>query len=277
MPELPEVEVCRRNLARWSAGRIVAGVHLEDPGAVRPRPGTRPTVWPEAGARVGALVGRAAGPLARRGKRLAWWFGDLGLLLHLGMSGRWVRREADESPRWGRFGLTLDDGATLWLIDPRRFGCVVPMAGNLLAGALVERLGPDALDAPPRGSELAARLRSRRPVKVALMDQERLAGVGNIHAVEALHRAGIAPATLADALDDVAWARLAAAIPSQLAAAVAETEAEEVAYVSDGSHVENPFAVYGREGESCRACGARIARSVIAGRSTWWCPSCQPA
>lgn len=274
MPELPEVEVCRRLLARWGQGRVLVGVDVPDPGAVRPARSTRPSsASADALHRLRASVGASLGAPERRGKRIGWPVGAHGLVLHLGMTGHWVRRTAGERPRFARVGLGLDDGSWLWLDDSRRFGCVVPVSGEALRSELEGGLGPDALDDAPSGPELAARFATRRAIKVALLDQARLAGVGNIQAVEALFRARIHPDTPCDALDAAAWARLAEAIPDRMRAEIHALGEEEVVYLSDGG--ENPFLVYGRAGEACPVCAVPLVGGVRAGRATTWCPACQ--
>lgn len=279
MPELPEVEVHARRLDRWTRGRRVDAVHLPDPAAVRGTMSTRPSdAHPDGPALVARLVGTTSAGTVRRGKRLGWRFADpdAALLVHLGMTGRWVRRAAaDEPPRFARIGLTFN-GQTSWFLDSRRFGCVVPLDPATLDAAMTDGLGPDALDPLPP-DELAARVgRGRTAIKHALMDQARLAGLGNIHAVEALWRARIHPGQPANRLEPAAWEALAAAIPAQLADVVRDEDGDDdVVYVSDGG--DNPFAVYGREGEACPRCGAAVARAVTGGRATFWCPGCQPA
>ncbi len=274
MPELPEVEACRRLLAVWGRERRLAGVQLGDGAAVRATPTTHPVASDEAARRLSGWVGQCFGTPLRRGKRIAWPLGDGGLLLHLGMTGHWVRRTSADAPRFGRVGLTLDDGSTLWLVDPRRFGCVVPLPAGALADALREGLGPDplvdGLDGPALLTALAG---SRAPLKVALMDQARVAGLGNIQAVEALHEARLHPDRPAGSLSSVEADTLAAAISVVLARTLSNLGAGEVTYLSDGA--ENPFAVYGRGGEPCRTCGTAIAQHRHAGRVTTWCPSCQ--
>lgn len=273
MPELPEVEITRRNLERWASGRRLDEVLVLDPQVVRGAMSTHPTdADPEGPAKLQALVGSVAGIPTRHGKRLGWPFGDRALTLHLGMTGGWSVDH--EPPRFARLGLRLGD-ARLWFRDARRFGCVVVVRTGELPALLAQDHGPDALLAPPDGPALQARFRTTRPIKVALLDQDRLAGVGNIHAVEALWSARIAPLAPAKSLPADAWARLAAAIPDQLRAAITAQEGDELVYLSEGGH--NPFAVYDREGQPCLRCGTAIARSVTAGRATFWCPSCQPA
>lgn len=274
MPELPEVEAHRRLLDRHATGRRLVDVVVVDPGAVRPRRSTRPSHGGAAAA-LRPAVGGVFDPPFRVGKRLGWPVGEVGLEVHLGMTGHWVRRVGDEVPRFARLGLRLDDGATLWFTDARRFGCVVPHPRAALAQVVGSGLGPDALDAALDGPALAARFCTSRPVKLALLDQARLAGLGNIHAVEALFLAGIHPDTPCDALDAAAWARLADAIPRQLHEGLADLGQDEIVYLSDGA--ESPFRVYGRAGLPCPVCGTAVARAVRGGRSTTWCPRCQPA
>lgn len=273
MPELPEVEITRRNLDRWATGQVLAEVRVVDAAAIRSTASTHPRdAHPDGEAQLAALVGRVAGPPVRHGKRLGWPFGDRALLLHLGMTGGWSRDS--EPPRFARLGLRFGDTWS-WFRDARRFGCVVPCETADLAAWLAEGHGPDAWLAPPDGPSLAARFRTDRPIKVALLDQDRLAGVGNIHAVEALWSARLSPLRPARALDPEAWARLALAIPAQLEAAITAQAGDELVYLSEGA--DNPFSVYDREGLPCPRCGAAIARCVQAGRATFWCPVCQPA
>lgn len=276
MPELPEVEICRRGLMRQGAGRVVRAVVVPDPGAIRGRRDTRPSrALPDGEAQLRArVVGKRAGALSRHGKRIAWAFPDGGLLLTLGMTGKWAPRPMGDEPRFGRLALVLDDRA-LWFIDTRRFGCVVPAGEARLDELLHEGLGPDALLDPPTASELAARMRTVTPIKVALMDQARLAGVGNIHAAEVCWRARIHPATPALELDAAAWERLAQAIPAWLAHMVELQDTDEMAYINEGG--DNPFEVYGRVGAPCRRCGDAVQSARHGGRITVWCATCQPA
>jgi formamidopyrimidine-DNA glycosylase len=280
MPELPEVEVCRRQLTQWAAGRTLDAVHLVDRAVVRGELTSKPSAaLADGGAQLEALVGQIAGEPLRHGKRLGWPFGGgRALLAHLGMTGHWVRRGAgDDPPPQHRLGLAFGD-RTVWYVDGRRFGCVVPVEASAMPALLRADCGPDALDEPLDGPALADRVRSRKPVKVALMEQQRLAGLGNIHAAEACWRAHIAPGRRADALSPEEWGALAQAIVAQLRFAI-EAEAaggdDGIVYVNLGG--PNPFSVYGRGGEPCPACGTAIAADEMGGRTTYWCPTCQPA
>ena len=219
--------------------------------------------------------------MERKGKHLALFFsggdGDLGLYLHLGMTGKLVLREPGESaPRFSKVAFQTKK-AEVHFCDARRFGRV-----RLLSAKALEKLpdlaalGPDARDALPSVAALHALLsRRRQPLKIALLDQTLLAGLGNIHAVEALWRARLSPRARTNELKRSQVKALRAGIRASLALGIREMEAEEgdTHYVEEGG--ENPFNVYGREGEKCRRCGARIAKIAQGGRSTYYCPSCQ--
>jgi len=276
MPELPEVEVARRNLRAWSSGHLVDGFVLADPACVRTREvSSTSAADPNAEGWLNGFVGHPLEEIRRHGKRLAWRVGDVAALHHLGMTGRWVRRLTGASaPRHSRLGLVMSSGQTLWFVDTRRFGWLVPILTANMDAALRRGHGPDALEEAPSGEALAALCRTRAPIKTALLDQKRLAGLGNIHVVDALWRAKIHPMHRANAVASSQWEALASAIPKQLEQALAYTTSEEVVYITD-SGAENPFEVYGREGEPCTACGALILQQRLGGRSTYWCPSCQ--
>lgn len=278
MPELPEVEFCRRQLTRWSAGRRVVGVRVPTPSAIRHKLSTRGTDALDGGReRVKEVVeGEVCGPISRHGKRLGWRFGQGGLLLHLGMTGKWVRRQShEEVPRFGRVGLVLDDGAALWFCDARTFGGVVPFGHSAeLSEALSAGLGPDALDEAPNGETLKALLDGRGKIKARLMDQSKLAGVGNIQALEALFRGGVLPSRVAQTLTDEEWRGVAAGLQETLAMTLEDAESgEELVYLTEGG--SNPFLVYGRAGQDCLTCGSPLHSDRVGGRISVYCPSCQ--
>lgn len=274
MPELPEAEVACRQLARWAKGRTIRAVHLLDPKVVRRVLSTRPSdALPDAAERAAALVGRKAGAPLRHGKRIGWPLGGDALLVHFGMTGRFVRRPASEGPPdLARIGFEVD-GQVIWFVDGRRFGCVVPVRASELRARLRDGCGPDALDEALDAGALREAVSSRKPVKVALMEQDRLAGLGNIHAAEACFRARLSPHRRADRLVEAQWEALAAAIPEQLREAIAQEDSDDLVYVNLGG--PNPFAVYAREGEPCGVCGATLRAEVSGGRQTYWCPTCQ--
>lgn len=276
MPELPEVESARRALLAWLPGRIDA-VSVIDPAAVRTKLSTLPSDAVADGDAVARQLfeGAETVRIERHGKRLGWVLKrgrtERAVLMHFGMTGRVVRRTASEVPGAG-VRLAWRAGDTwVWFEDPRRFGCLSPVAVSAVDARLRDGHGPDALDEPLDAAALGARVTGRRAIKDALMDQAVLAGLGNIHVVEALWRAKVHPEARPNDLLFAAWKRLAAAIPMQLAAFV-EAPDREVRYVNLGG--DNPFEVYGREGEPCPRCGTAIARTAK-GRSTYFCPGCQ--
>jgi formamidopyrimidine-DNA glycosylase len=273
MPELPEVETIVRGLAPRLRGRRVESVwssgerlHLRRKVDV-------------AGLRA-VTVGRTIAGVRRVGKFILIDVDgarDTGVLIHLGMTGR-LRVEAADAARvrHTHVAFRLAGGDELRFVDARRFGWVQP-GRPFAASPALAHLGPDpltALDAPALAAALAG---VRASIKAFLMDQRRIAGLGNIYVAEALFRAGIHPAARAGRTRGQAPALLAA-IRAALAGGIARRGTTLRDYVdADGRSGDNAAAllVYGRAGEPCSRCGARIKRRVDAGRSTFFCPGCQ--
>jgi formamidopyrimidine-DNA glycosylase len=275
VPELPEVEVAARCLRAWAGGRRVEAVETDRRAARLFRPGTRPAF-------ARALTGRSLEGVRRVGKQLLLTLGGgppLGLVSHLGMTGKWLRRApGEEAPPHSRARLRLDDGAWLHYQDPRLFGRLRLVPGaRFEALADLEALGPDPLDEGVDPARLGALLgRTARAVKVALLDQRLLPGVGNIHASEACFRAGIDPRRASRRLAGSEVERLAEAVLASLRQGLADHLAAgpEIAYVEEGG--ENPFLVYAREGEPCPRCARGALRRIVqAQRATFFCPRCQ--
>lgn len=274
MPELAEVEIAARNLRAWALGRTVARAEAEPSANYVFRPSTPRRFAQE-------IAGHRFASVRRVGKQLLVALegggGPLGLLAHLGMTGKWLRRAAGEpGPEYGKARLFLDDGHVLHFRDPRLFGRLRLVPGARFDGVPeLEGLGPDPLEEGIDPARLAALLARRRaPVKVAIMDQAILPGVGNILASEACFRAGLDPRRPASKLAQAEVARLAAAVLEAVEDAIARQEGPEIAYVEEGG--ENPFLVYAREGERCPRCRkADLRRVALGGRSTFWCPRCQ--
>ena len=194
------------------------------------------------------------------------------------MTGKWVRRAAGEGvPDYSRAQLHLDDGATLHYRDPRLFGRL-----RLVPGARfdevkeVAALGPDPLEHGIDVPALAAALARRSiPIKVALMDQALLPGIGNIQASEVLFRARIDPRRPASSLSRGEVKRVADAVLASVEESIAREEGPEIAYVEEPG-AANPFLVYGRESERCPRCKRETIRRIVqAQRSTFYCPRCQ--
>ena len=275
MPELPEVEYAARSLRRWAAGRRIEAVEL-DPRAGRI---VRPAV-PRAFAR--AVEGARIGAVDRIGKHLLIALekdgAPLGLLSHLGMTGKWLRGgEGGVAPSHSRARLRLDDGVVLHYQDARLFGRLRLVPGARFQDVPeIAALGPDPLERGVDPGALAAALaRSALPVKVKIMDQRLLPGVGNIHASEACFRARIDPRRPARSVSRAEARRIAAGVLASFRATLEAEHGPEIAYVEEPG-AENPFLVYAREGERCPRCRRdEIRRIVQAQRATFFCPRCQ--
>jgi formamidopyrimidine-DNA glycosylase len=275
MPELPEVEIAARNLRKWTRGRTIARADADPKARYIFRPSS-----PAAFAR--KVAGARFGEIRRIGKHLLLSLerdgAPVGLLAHLGMTGKWLRRGAADPPsRFSRARLHLDDGAVLHFDDLRLFGRLRVVPGARFDEVPeVAALGADPLERgvdPGRLGEALAR--SRLPVKVRIMDQAILPGVGNIQASEALFRARVDPRRKGPSLSRREVKALADAVLASIRASIAEQEGPEITYVEEPGS-ENPFLVYGREGERCPRCRrAEIRRIVQAARSTFFCPRCQ--
>jgi len=268
VPELPEVEVTRRGLARQLAGRRISAVEVREP---RLR-------WrvPED---VLALAGRTVRAVRRRGKYLLLDCGDGAILVHLGMSGSLRVLPAGTAPGpHDHVDLVLGE-RLLRLRDPRRFGAVLWAPANGAPHRLLAHLGVEPLSRALDGARLHALTRGlRAPIKHVIMDARRVVGVGNIYASEALHRARIDPRTPAGRLSRERCDRLARAIKHTLRVAIRAGGASLRDFVgSDGVYgcFQARARVYDRAGLPCRRCGAAVRRIVQGQRSTYYCPSCQ--
>jgi len=273
MPELPEVEFAARCLRRWLKGKRIEAAEA---------PPTRIFRGSDAGAFERELPGRKLEWLERRGKYLLLGFsGNLGLLAHLGMTGKWMRiGRTQERPSHVRASLLLArDGVVLYR-DPRLFGRIaVHRADELFTLPEVRSLGPDPLVDGIDPAALHERLRrTRRAVKVAIMDQAVIAGIGNIQATDALFHARIHPARPADTLDRREVEALADGIRRSIEYTLGlQGECEdEIEYVEE-SGAANPFVIYGRAGHPCPRCTTRLEKIDLGGRTSVFCPHCQPA
>jgi formamidopyrimidine-DNA glycosylase len=294
MPELPEVETIRRQLAPLVEGRTLERVKILDARWCRPlAPGEMED----------ALRGREVERLGRRGKYLLWGLSDeVYLAQHLRMTGTVL---CDPSPEQTHVRVRIDlgrgnrrsrkgDGTSggrsartgagegrLAIVDPRRFG-----TGELLLGEealdafFAARLGLEPLDERFTVEHLHGLARGRTtPIKAFLLDQRRMAGVGNIYADEALYRAGIHPLRPAGQLNAEQYARLREALIWALEAGIEARGAT----IDDFRHVDgvwgsfqDRFQVHRREGEPCTRCGSTIVKMVVGGRGTYVCETCQP-
>jgi len=274
LPELPEVETVARGLRSTLPGRRVLQVRLgktdfiDDPAAVEQH-----------------LPGKRVRAVRRLGKFLVLDLepenGDaaMGLLIHLGMTGQIVTCPADApvAPHTHAF-LSLDDGRELRYTDIRRFGRIAILPESEQP-AVLGVLGLEPLEASEQ--EFAVRMGSRRArVKALLLDQHALRGMGNIYTDESLWRARVHPARLGASLKKDEMRRLYRAVQWVLAEAIRLRGSSVSDYVdSDGKPGEFQLRhrVYQREGKKCARCGGLIRRMIVAGRSSYFCPDCQPA
>ncbi|MES2494043.1 MAG: bifunctional DNA-formamidopyrimidine glycosylase/DNA-(apurinic or apyrimidinic site) lyase [Pseudomonadota bacterium] len=270
MPELPEVETTVRGLARFLDGATLARVTTHRPDLRRPFP---PGL-------VQALTGATVTGLGRRAKYGLIHTGrGQTLVFHLGMSGRW-RIDPEAIGKHDHLVLETGSGHVLALCDPRRFGSVdVVDTAALEAWPAIAALGPEPLGGALTPSRLGAALAGRSAaIKLLLLDQRIVAGLGNIYVCEALFRARIDPHQPAGAVSRAALARLVPAIAAVLAEAIAAGGSTLRDYAQpDGQlgYFAKQFDVYDRAGEPCRRCDTPIARVAQGGRSTWFCPRCQ--
>jgi formamidopyrimidine-DNA glycosylase len=273
VPELPEVETIRRQLAPALEGRRLERVEVLDGRWCEPAP-------PEAIA--DALEGRLIDHVDRRGKYLILSLeDDVHLAMHLRMTGNLLLVGAeDEEPGHLRVRTTLSGGENLLFVDVRRFGTGdVLLGSDALAEFFASRLGVEPLSPDFTAEALRAQARGRRqPVKAFLLNQERIAGVGNIYADEALFRARIHPLREVGTLRRSQVEALRDAVVDTLEAGIDARGAS----IDDYRHVDGAqgsfqdrFLVHTREGEPCPRCGTAIRKLRAAGRGTYICPNCQ--
>jgi formamidopyrimidine-DNA glycosylase len=282
MPELPEVEILVRHLRPLVVGKRVLAVTVVRPKAVRPLTGERFRELLE-GAHITGVGRRAkylcfdlAGGRGSRPRRL---------LGHLGMTGR-MYVQAGGAPRARHVSVVIGMGNEDWVFeDVRQFG------GLTFEEQQLDGLGPEPLEDGFTEAVLRERLgSSNQAVKVRLMDQQVLAGLGNIYASEALHWAGIAPHRPACSLKPAELVRLRDGIRAVLEIAIRTGESLALDFAGGGggdglfyygraaeapATAEERFRVYDRAGQPCGTCQERIERSVLAGRSTYFCRRCQ--
>jgi formamidopyrimidine-DNA glycosylase len=275
MPELPEVETTRRHLAAVLEGASIIRVQLRRDRMARRN--HRPADV------VDRLTGRTVSAVGRLGKFIVIDVeGDLRWVIHLGMSGR-IRIVDTVEPLEVHANLVveLDSGGEIRLIDPRTFGFVAVWTPEEWDASTMTGIGRDALDDLPSAEELGSALAGRTaPVKALLLDQRILAGLGNIYADEVLIRAGVHPRRPAGMLTRSEVTKLHGAVIPVLEAGIQHggTSLDDLAYLLPdgraGEYLSRLWA-YGRTGEPCPVCGTPIERTIVAQRSSHFCPKCQ--
>jgi formamidopyrimidine-DNA glycosylase len=273
MPELPEVETIRRQLEPEIVGRRIESLEVLDPRWTEPVP-------PADVER--ACAGRRIEALRRRGKYLLVGLeGGRWLVMHLRMTGNLVLAEgdADREVSFLRVAIRLDDGRRVLFTDARRFGTGIVVEDNELEDYLRPRAGIEPLSEELTAEALAELAAGRRaPLKSFLMVQSGIAGIGNIYADEALHRAALHPLSPAGSMRHEHAEALRAGIVATLEAGLANGGASIDDYRDargEQGSMQDEFLVHAREGEPCPRCGETIRRIVLGGRSTYFCPGCQ--
>jgi formamidopyrimidine-DNA glycosylase len=270
MPELPEVETIRRHLAPHVEGRTLDAIEIDDARWCLP------LAPPELAQ---AVQGRRVQRLNRRGKYLVWELrDDVFLLMHLRMTGT-LLLDPPQPPAHTRVRFTVGDHA-LAFVDPRRFGTGELAVGpDALEAFFAARLGLEPFSPDFTTAHLRALARaSRAPVKAFLLDQKRVAGVGNIYADEALFRARIHPLRPANRLTAAQTAALRDAVIASLEAGIAAKGATIDDFRDpDGvsGSFQDQFLVHRREGLPCPVCGTTVRKLRAAGRGTYVCENCQ--
>ena len=276
MPELPEVETIRRQLAPAVEGRVLEELEVLDARWCEPAP-------PEEVA--DAVRGRRIEALSRRGKYLIWELEDeVYVAMHLRMTGNLLIVAADDDvdarPHL-RARLVLDSGKRVLFVDVRRFGTGIVLLGHdALEEYFSARLGVEPLSPDFTADALRALARGRRaPVKAFLLSQERVAGVGNIYADEALFRAKVHPLRPVGTLKRAQIGALRDAVVESLTAGIdAKGASIDDFRHTDGAQgsFQDRFLIHLREGEPCIRCGHIVKKIRAAGRGTYVCEHCQP-
>ena len=270
MPELPEVETTRRGIAPHIRGRVVSRVIVYD----------HRLRWPVPDDLDRRMRGATIVSVERRSRYLLLHTGPAALVVHLGMTGSLrIWREPPPRGAHDHVDIRFDDGTVLRYRDPRRFGAMLWVSLPVELHPLLASLGPEPFDAAFDADYLFRRTRGRRAaVKLVLMDNAVVTGVGNIYANEALFRAGVRPTTPADRVSRPRLARLVASVREVLTEAIAKGGTTLRDYVgSDGreGYFRLDHQVYGREGLPCRVCGVPIRAVRLGQRSSFYCPRCQ--
>ena len=269
MPELPEVEVCRLGISPHIIDNKVSKVIVRNARLRWPIPDD-----------VQSIVGQSVMAVDRRAKYLLVRFSTGTLLLHLGMSGT-IRVIKQNTPvaQHDHFELISENGITLRLNDPRRFGAVLWLAGHQDAQGLLSKLGPEPLSDDFSHGYLFSKAKNRKvPIKTFLMNNHIVVGVGNIYANEALFKAGILPIVKAGDISEQRFNNLTDIIKQVLSAAIEQggTTLKDFTQ-ADGrpGYFAQSLFVYGRAGEPCLTCKETLLEIRQSNRSSVYCPNCQ--
>lgn len=278
MPELPEVETIKRGLGEYLVGHTIEGVEVFDP--------------PRFEGTAAQTIGKKISSVRRRGKALIIDLsGGLSLVVHLKMTGQIVyvgqktkhlapsKKVGSLPSKYTRVIFILDKQARLFFNDIRKFGWIKLISTNSVSQLpFMASLGPEPIDELTLSEFVTLLSRSTQPIKTLLLDQHKIAGIGNIYANDALYLAGIDPRKQASSLSKTEVKRLFESVREILLFSIEHGAASDATYVNalgqDGRYQEH-FQVYRRAGEVCDRCGGTIQRIALAGRGTFFCEGCQ--
>jgi len=269
MPELPEVETIKLQLEKLIVGKEILAIETDTPKMVQPSP----TALQK------AIIRAKITKIVRRAKLIQFYFDNGRILIsHLKLTGRLlVRRKSDPKDDWQRITILLSGGLELRFADLRKFGWLKLVTDNTELKKILGEYGPEAdkVTLKEFGEILA---KTSRPIKVVLMDQATISGIGNIYAADALNLAKIDPRRPAKSLNSGEEKALQEAILKVLKLGIKFGGASDQFYLDAlgaKGHYQDHFLVYNRQGEKCFNCGSPIKKIRLAGRGTYFCPECQ--
>jgi len=266
MPELPEVETIVNELKPLVEGKILRSIKIYEPRSIV---GSRKTL-------TAALKNKKITRVFRRGKYICFCLENGShLTIHLRMTGKLLQKPGKSDKKYLRAVFVFSEKFSLYFVDMRIFGKIKLWSEG---ETLLPGLGPEPLDSQAVFRVLTS-LETNRFIKSVLLDQDVLAGIGNIYADEALFLAGIHPQARLSQIEEAAIRRLSRGIPHILKQAIKNKGTTISDYQTPGSGIgnhQNSLKVYGREGEDCYTCGTVITRIKINNRSSYSCPQCQP-
>lgn len=269
MPELPEIETIRMQLTSLIVGKKILAIEAETPKMVQPSLAVVQK----------AIVGTKITKIERRAKLILFYFNNGRVLIsHLKLTGRLlVRKKSDPKDDWQRITVSLAGGLELRFADLRKFGWLKLMTDESELKKILGEFGPEATEVNLKEFEKIL-ARTLRPIKVVLMDQEKISGIGNIYATDALNLAKIDPRRPAKSLVPSEQKALHEAILKVLKLGIKFGGASDQFYLdAKGAkgHYQEHFLVYNRQGKKCFNCGGLIKKIRLAGRGTYFCPECQ--
>ena len=269
MPELPEVETCRRGITPYLLNQRVESIIIRQPKLRWPIPKT-----------IQNMCGQIINHISRRGKYLLFNTNTGSAILHLGMSGRLhLLKQKIEAKKHDHVDICMENGACLRFCDPRRFGALLWTETEPQQHPLLVKLGPEPLSNNFNTDYLYTKAqKSKRPIKLLIMDSQIVVGVGNIYANEALFQAGIHPRRMSQRIAKRRIKVLVSAIKAVLKKAIkAGGTTLRDFHASDGKpgYFQQKLQIYGRAQQSCIICHTTIKIIRLGQRSTFYCSNCQ--